>query len=94
MKPPSDNHLPPKRPDEGRLAATRLFKLMNPELFIKPNRVIMTFGVISIIGLVGYFIRDNQLYREEKEREREMYRARLRQAQAQRAERETNHHAV
>ncbi|KAI9595894.1 hypothetical protein BDF19DRAFT_422335 [Syncephalis fuscata] len=85
---PSTDPLPSKRPDEGKIAATRLFRFMNPELFIKPNRWVMTFGVLSVVGLVGYFIRDNQIYREEKEKEREQYRERLRQAQARRAERE------
>ncbi|RKP04652.1 hypothetical protein THASP1DRAFT_33557 [Thamnocephalis sphaerospora] len=72
---------------EGRVVATRLFKFMNPELFIKPNRVVMTLGLVTLAGLIGYFINDNYQYRLEKEREREHYQERLKQARLRRAER-------
>jgi hypothetical protein len=69
------------------VVATRLFKLMNPELFIKPNRPVMILGLITVSSLIGYFIYDNYQYRLEKEREREQYQERLKQARLRRLSR-------
>ncbi|XP_061669248.1 small integral membrane protein 8 [Syngnathoides biaculeatus] len=33
---------------------TTLFKVVNPELFIKPNKPMMAFGLITITLCVGY----------------------------------------
>ncbi|KAJ2358319.1 hypothetical protein GGF43_000888 [Coemansia sp. RSA 2618] len=34
------------------LPATRLFKVLNPELFMKPNRLIMYGGAIAVGGII------------------------------------------
>ncbi|KAJ1737421.1 hypothetical protein LPJ72_000480 [Coemansia sp. Benny D160-2] len=34
------------------MPATRLFKVLNPELFMKPNRLIMYGGVVAMAGIV------------------------------------------
>lgn len=44
---------------------TSLFRAVNPELFIKPNKPVMAFGLLSItlcVGYLGYLhaVRDNQ----------------------------------
>jgi len=48
---------------------TTLFRAVNPELFIKPNKPVMAFGLLSIslcVGYLGYLhaVKDNneQLY--------------------------------
>ncbi|XP_075993369.1 small integral membrane protein 8 [Genypterus blacodes] len=33
---------------------TTLFRVVNPELFIKPNKPMMIFGIVSITLCVGY----------------------------------------
>ncbi|XP_077366190.1 small integral membrane protein 8 [Festucalex cinctus] len=37
-----------------RAQTTALFRAVNPELFVKPNRPIMAFGLITITLCVGY----------------------------------------
>ncbi|KAJ2555007.1 hypothetical protein EV175_002397 [Coemansia sp. RSA 1933] len=34
------------------IPATRLFKVLNPELYMKPNRLIMYGGVVAMAGIV------------------------------------------
>ncbi|XP_077443840.1 small integral membrane protein 8 [Stigmatopora argus] len=34
--------------------STTLFRVINPELFIKPNKPVMAFGLISITLCIGY----------------------------------------
>ncbi|XP_049597468.1 small integral membrane protein 8 [Syngnathus scovelli] len=37
-----------------RAQTTTLFRAVNPELFIKPNRPMMAFGLVTITLCVGY----------------------------------------
>ncbi|XP_028996973.1 small integral membrane protein 8 [Betta splendens] len=61
---------------------TTLFRVVNPELFIKPNKPVMAFGLVTItlcVGYLGYMhaTRDNeqQLYEAvDSEGERSMRR--------------------
>ncbi|XP_053977670.1 small integral membrane protein 8 [Hylaeus volcanicus] len=43
------------------LRSTTLFRAVNYELYIKPNKGIMLFGTIAICGCIGYimFMRQN-----------------------------------
>ncbi|KAI9230804.1 MAG: hypothetical protein DHS80DRAFT_28496 [Piptocephalis tieghemiana] len=63
---------------EGQRAATRIFKLTNPELFMKNNKYIMAFGVVTFTGLVVYFALDNARYEREKQEKRKRYEERRR----------------
>ncbi|KAJ1901018.1 hypothetical protein LPJ66_001063 [Kickxella alabastrina] len=40
--------------------ATRLFKILNPELYMKPNRFIMYSGVLAMAGIV-YWLGSNEM---------------------------------
>ncbi|KAF0023387.1 small integral membrane protein 8 [Scophthalmus maximus] len=58
-----------KSPGLRGARTTTLFRVFNPELFIKPNKPVMAFGLVTItlcVGYLGYLhaMRDNdqQLY--------------------------------
>ncbi|XP_006609205.1 small integral membrane protein 8 [Apis dorsata] len=38
------------------LKSTILFRTINYELYIKPNKIIMIFGTIAMFGCVGYIV--------------------------------------
>jgi len=42
---------PPKKP-----TSTLGFRIINPELFIRPNKHVMNFGVAAIAGCVMYLV--------------------------------------
>ncbi|RKP12195.1 hypothetical protein BJ684DRAFT_21249 [Piptocephalis cylindrospora] len=63
---------------EGQRAATRIFKLTNPELFMKNNKYVMAFGVVTFTSLVAYFALDNAKYAREQEEKRRRYEERRR----------------
>ncbi|KAJ1803191.1 hypothetical protein LPJ56_007019, partial [Coemansia sp. RSA 2599] len=47
--------------------ATRLFKVLNPELFMKPNRLIMYGGVAAMAGVI-YWLGSSELeHRQQQE---------------------------
>ncbi|XP_019727081.1 small integral membrane protein 8 [Hippocampus comes] len=43
-----------RTPGLRRAQTTTLFRAVNPELFIKPNKPVMAFGLITITLCVGY----------------------------------------
>ncbi|KAJ1978878.1 hypothetical protein H4R33_005867 [Dimargaris cristalligena] len=43
--------------------STRLFRVLNPELFFPKNKYIMAFGLITFTGAVTYFAWDDAQYR-------------------------------
>ena len=45
-----------KPPIEPRIESTVASRLINPELYIKPNRHVMNFGVAAIAGCVMYLV--------------------------------------
>lgn len=53
----------PQKPTTGKsppqMKSTLAFRIINPELFIKPNRFVMGFGLICIGGCVLYLINMN-----------------------------------
>uniref|UniRef100_A0A8C1RBQ9 Small integral membrane protein 8 n=1 Tax=Cyprinus carpio TaxID=7962 RepID=A0A8C1RBQ9_CYPCA len=61
-----------RQPDSGYrspglrgVRSTSLFRAVNPELFIKPNKPVMALGLLSLtlcVGYLGYLhaVRDNQ----------------------------------
>ncbi|KAJ2220745.1 Small integral membrane protein 8 [Coemansia sp. RSA 485] len=48
------------------IPATRLFKVLNPELFMKPNRFIMYGGVVAMAGIV-YWLGSNELQHRQQQ---------------------------
>ena len=38
------------------LKSTMLFRAVNYELYLKPNKVIMIFGALTMLGTMGYII--------------------------------------
>ncbi|XP_019698496.1 small integral membrane protein 8 [Harpegnathos saltator] len=42
------------------LRSTMLFRAVNYELYIKPNRAIMIFGIITMLGCSGYMFYMNR----------------------------------
>ncbi|XP_012345201.1 small integral membrane protein 8 [Apis florea] len=38
------------------LKSTMLFRAINYELYVKPNKIIMIFGTIAIFGCIGYIV--------------------------------------
>jgi len=80
-KAPATAHSPsrtgPGVADEGRVAATRLFRLLNPELFVRPSPVVGAVGAAVFLAVVGYFALDNYACRQQREEERRRYEERL-----------------
>ncbi|KAJ1938143.1 hypothetical protein EC988_007678 [Linderina pennispora] len=48
------------------IPATRLFKVLNPELFMKPNRWIMGGGVVAMAGIILWLGSGELKYRREQ----------------------------
>ncbi|KAJ1857002.1 hypothetical protein LPJ73_002108 [Coemansia sp. RSA 2703] len=48
------------------IPATRLFKVLNPELFMKPNKLIMYGGVVAMAGIVYWLGSDELRHRQEQ----------------------------
>ncbi|OPJ73317.1 small integral membrane protein 8 [Patagioenas fasciata monilis] len=54
-KPPNENETPKERkPGLRNVQTTMLFRAVNPELFIKPNKPVMAFGLVAITLCVAY----------------------------------------
>ncbi|XP_064912580.1 small integral membrane protein 8 [Columba livia] len=54
-KPPNENEAPKERkPGLRNVQTTMLFRAVNPELFIKPNKPVMAFGLVAITFCVAY----------------------------------------
>ncbi|XP_036237185.1 small integral membrane protein 8 isoform X1 [Molothrus ater] len=54
-KPPNENETSKERkPGLRSVQTTMLFRAVNPELFIKPNKPVMAFGLIAISLCVAY----------------------------------------
>ncbi|XP_068600969.1 small integral membrane protein 8 [Brachionichthys hirsutus] len=43
-----------RTPGLSNVQTTSLFRAVNPELFIKPNKPVMVFGLVAITLCVGY----------------------------------------
>ncbi|KAJ1914715.1 hypothetical protein IWQ60_008710 [Tieghemiomyces parasiticus] len=55
---------PPSEPTPNhKINSTRLFRVLNPELFFPKNRYVMAFGLITFTGAVAYFAWDDAQYR-------------------------------
>ncbi|KAJ2361517.1 hypothetical protein H4S01_005225, partial [Coemansia sp. RSA 2610] len=67
---PHDGKQPAAQPSKPRnvpkedIPATRLFKVLNPELFMKPNRFIMYGGVVAITGVILWLGTDELKHRQ------------------------------
>ncbi|KAJ2907839.1 hypothetical protein GGI21_003484, partial [Coemansia aciculifera] len=48
------------------LPGTRLFKVLNPELYMKPNRLIMYGGVAAMAGIILWLGTDELRHRQEQ----------------------------
>ena len=58
-EPPASEKEPPKEKDLGNVGlrgvgTTTLFRAVNPELFVKPNKPVMAFGLITFSLCVAY----------------------------------------
>ncbi|KAK2524100.1 Smim8 [Columba guinea] len=54
-KPPNESEAPKERkPGLRNVQTTMLFRAVNPELFIKPNKPVMAFGLVAITLCVAY----------------------------------------
>ncbi|XP_014469566.1 PREDICTED: small integral membrane protein 8 [Dinoponera quadriceps] len=47
------------------LRSTLLFRAVNYELYVKPNKVIMIFGVIAMLGCSGYMFYMNRNHKRD-----------------------------
>ncbi|KAJ1719333.1 hypothetical protein LPJ53_005885 [Coemansia erecta] len=56
----------PQNAPKPDIPATRLFKVLNPELFMKPNRLIMYGGVVAMAGIVYWLGSDELRHRQEQ----------------------------
>ncbi|KAJ2811393.1 hypothetical protein FBU31_007787 [Coemansia sp. 'formosensis'] len=62
-KPP---HTPTGNAPKQDLPGTRLFKVLNPELYMKPNRLIMYGGVVAMAGVMFWLGSDELRHRQEQ----------------------------
>ncbi|XP_021247427.1 small integral membrane protein 8 isoform X2 [Numida meleagris] len=54
-KTPNENETPKERnPGLRGARTTTLFRAVNPELFIKPNKPVMVFGLVAVTLCVAY----------------------------------------
>ncbi|CAH1257758.1 SMIM8 [Branchiostoma lanceolatum] len=51
-KPPSSTGA--RSPGFRHVQTTTLFRVVNPELFMRPNKVVMAFGLVTITGCIAY----------------------------------------
>eukprot|EP00058_Branchiostoma_floridae_P018300 XP_002603789.1 hypothetical protein BRAFLDRAFT_86619 [Branchiostoma floridae] len=51
-KPPSSAG--PRSPGLRHVQTTTLFRVVNPELFMRPNKMVMAFGLVTITGCIAY----------------------------------------
>ncbi|KAJ2376457.1 hypothetical protein IW150_001979 [Coemansia sp. RSA 2607] len=56
----------PQGASKTDIPATRLFKVLNPELFMKPNKLIMYGGVVAMAGIVYWLGSDELRHRQEQ----------------------------
>jgi hypothetical protein len=64
MPPQSGDPLKKQRaPGIRGLDSTSVFRAVNFELFVKPNKKVMAAGLVAITGCVGYFCYINLTYR-------------------------------
>ncbi|KAJ2258136.1 hypothetical protein GGI13_000679 [Coemansia sp. RSA 455] len=63
-KPPP--HTPTGNAPKQDLPGTRLFKVLNPELYMKPNRLIMYGGVVAMAGVILWLGSDELRHRQEQ----------------------------
>ncbi|KAJ2459987.1 hypothetical protein GGF42_001121 [Coemansia sp. RSA 2424] len=57
---------PQLRTPKQDLPGTRLFKVLNPELYMKPNRLIMYGGVVAMAGIILWLGSDELRHRQEQ----------------------------
>eukprot|EP00898_Chlorokybus_atmophyticus_P004530 jgi/Chlat1/5078/Chrsp33S05073 len=76
--PPVDPIVPPCGP--YKQPSTRLFRILNPELFVRPNPVVGFIGTAAFIAILG------SLWYEKREYDRKQ----LQQAELERAKRAQN----
>ncbi|KAJ1957948.1 hypothetical protein GGI12_004875 [Dipsacomyces acuminosporus] len=59
----------PQQPNapKSEIPATRLFKVLNPELYMKPNRWIMCGGVVAMAGIVLWLGSGELKHRQEQQ---------------------------
>ncbi|KAJ2726793.1 hypothetical protein GGI07_000304 [Coemansia sp. Benny D115] len=65
--------MPSEKPNEKippgqEIPATRLFKVLNPELYMKPNRAIMYGGALAMVGVVYWLGSKEMEYRRAQEK--------------------------
>ncbi|KAJ1674218.1 hypothetical protein EV182_003725 [Spiromyces aspiralis] len=60
---PDDHHQKQQQP---RIRSTSLFRLLNPELFIRPNKAVMILGGLAFVGVVGWLAKDEVAYRRSR----------------------------
>ncbi|KAJ1920949.1 hypothetical protein H4219_001002 [Mycoemilia scoparia] len=51
--------------NSNQIKTTRLFKLLNPELFLKPNKAVMAIGTVAFVGVVGWLFKGEMELRKE-----------------------------
>ncbi|XP_078669236.1 small integral membrane protein 8-like isoform X2 [Branchiostoma floridae x Branchiostoma belcheri] len=58
LKSPSASSKPPsagsRTPGLSHVQTTTLFRVVNPELFMRPNKIVMAFGLVTITGCIAY----------------------------------------
>ncbi|KAJ2035645.1 hypothetical protein GGI01_001073 [Coemansia sp. RSA 376] len=59
-------HTPTGNAPKQDLPGTRLFKVLNPELYMKPNRLIMYGGVVAMAGVILWLGSDELRHRQEQ----------------------------
>ncbi|KAJ2871646.1 hypothetical protein H4R27_006722, partial [Coemansia aciculifera] len=59
-------HTPTGNAPKKDLPGTRLFKVLNPELYMKPNRLIMYGGAVAMAGVILWLGSDELRHRQEK----------------------------
>ncbi|KAJ2681741.1 Multidrug resistance-associated protein 4 [Coemansia spiralis] len=57
-------HTPAGNAPKQDLPGTRLFKVLNPELYMKPNRLIMYGGVAALAGVILWLGSDELRHRQ------------------------------
>ncbi len=55
----ASNQQPPRPANEPRIKSTLAFRIINPELFIKPNKFVMAFGLFCIGGCALFLFNMN-----------------------------------
>ncbi|PVU99039.1 hypothetical protein BB559_001057 [Furculomyces boomerangus] len=51
-----EQNTPPNQKQNIKTSTSRIFKILNPELFFSPKKFVYVPGTMVFVGIIGYFV--------------------------------------